>query len=170
MMRALYSAASGMMAQQLNMDNIAHNLANVQSTAFKKANVEFQDLLYAQMETPEADATAGLQIGMGTRAVTTQQIFSQGSLKQTGNNFDLAIQGDGFFKVQLPDGKTAYTRDGALKLDGQGNLLTSGGYALGIKSPKMLPIFALKPTAKLLECRSQETKKWKSDRSSSLAS
>jgi flagellar basal-body rod protein FlgG len=134
MMRSLYTSASGMMAQQMNIDNISNNLANVQSTSYKKSRVDFQDLLYGYTQDPGEDATAGTQIGMGVRAASTQKMFSVGSLSQTGNNFDVAIQGDGFFEVTMPDGTKCYTRDGALKMDGQGNLLASG-YPLGVKIP-----------------------------------
>ncbi|MCD6310234.1 MAG: flagellar basal-body rod protein FlgG [Candidatus Eremiobacteraeota bacterium] len=136
MMRSLYTAASGMMAQQMNIDNISNNLANVQSTAFKKSRLDFQDLLYSHSQAPGAEATAGTQIGMGVRSVSSQKLFSTGSLRQTGNNFDVAIQGDGFFSVKMPDGRVCYTRDGSFKLDGEGNLVTNAGYSIGIKIPK----------------------------------
>jgi len=95
MMRALYTAASGMMAQQLNIDNISNNLANYQSTGFKKSRVDFQDLLYATMQDPGTEATSGTQIGMGVRAASTQRQFSQGSLQKTNNPYDVAVQGEG---------------------------------------------------------------------------
>ncbi|MCL5036199.1 MAG: flagellar basal-body rod protein FlgG [Chloroflexi bacterium] len=136
MMRSLYTAASGMMAQQASIDNISNNLANVQSTSFKKSRLDFQDLLYAHTQDPGTEATAGTQIGMGVRSVATQKLFTTGSLRQTGNNFDVAIQGDGFYSVKMPDGRDVYTRDGAFKLDGEGNLTSSAGYSLGIKIPK----------------------------------
>lgn len=137
MMRALYTAASGMMAQQLNIDNISHNLANYQSTGFKKSRVDFQDLLYATLRDPGTEATAGTQIGMGVRAASTQRLFTQGSLQMTGNPFDVAIQGEGFFKVTLPDGTLAYTRDGAFKYDGETRqIVTSAGYPVGVEIPK----------------------------------
>ena len=144
MMRSLYTAASGMMAQQMNMDNISNNLANVQSTGFKKTRVDFQDLLYATMQDPGTEATAGTQIGMGVRASSTERMFSQGSLQKTSNPYDVAIQGDGFFKVTMPDGTSAYTRDGAFKYDGdKGEIVTSAGQSLGIAVPKDV-IFSLK--------------------------
>jgi flagellar basal-body rod protein FlgG len=118
------------MAQQLNIDNISNNLANYQSTGFKKSRVDFQDLLYATMRDPGTEATAGTQIGMGVRAASTQRIWSQGSLQFTGNPTDLAIQGEGFFKVNMPDGTVAYTRDGALKIENN-QLVTSAGYPVG---------------------------------------
>lgn len=133
MLRALYSSASGMESQQLNLDVIAHNLANVSTTGYKKQKVEFQDLLY---ETRRAAGTeqgtgnqlpTGLQVGLGSQPVATAKIFTQGEMKQTGERLDIAIQGDGFFEVQMPDGTRAYTRDGAFKVDSQGRVTTSDG-------------------------------------------
>lgn len=136
MMRALYTAASGMMAQQLNIDNISNNLANYQSTGFKKSRVDFQDLLYATMKEPGAEATAGTQIGMGVRASSTQRNFVQGSLQKTNNPYDVAIQGEGFFKVNLPDGTHAYTRDGAFKYDGETQqIVNHTGHSVGVSIP-----------------------------------
>lgn len=135
MMRALYTAASGMMAQQLNIDNISNNLANAQSVGFKKSRVDFEDLLYAHMQDPNATATSGTQIGMGVRVASTQKMFTQGSLQRTDNPYDMAIQGDGFFSVQTPDG-VAYTRDGAFKFDGEKNqICNSAGFAIQVKDP-----------------------------------
>ena len=138
MMRALYTAASGMMAQQSNIDNISNNLANFQSTGFKKARVSFEDLLYSTMETPGAEGVGGkTQIGMGVRTVSTQKMFTQGQLQQTNNPYDVAIQGEGFFKVQLPDGRSAFTRDGNFQYDTKsGELKNASGCSLGIKIPK----------------------------------
>lgn len=136
MMRALYTAASGMMAQQLNIDNISHNLANVGSTGYKKSRLDFEDLLYANMENPGSEATGNLQVGMGVRSASTTRLFEEGSVQQTGNPFDVAIMGDGFFSVTLPDGSKGYTRDGAFKLDAQQNLVTGAGYSLGIRIPE----------------------------------
>jgi flagellar basal-body rod protein FlgG len=137
MMRALYTAASGMMAQQTNIDNISNNLANYQSTGFKKSRVSFEDLLYASMESPGTEATGGkTQIGMGVRTMTTQKQFSQGQLQETKNPYDVAIDGEGFFKVQMADGTTAYTRDGAFKLDENNSLCLSNGAKLGVKLPQ----------------------------------
>jgi flagellar basal-body rod protein FlgG len=133
MMRALYTAASGMMAQQLNIDNISNNLANVQSVGFKKSRVDFQDLLYAHMQDPNATATSGTQIGMGVRVASTQKLFSQGTLQRTDNPYDMAIQGDGFFSVKTPDG-VAYTRDGSFKFDGEKNeIVNSSGFSIEVK-------------------------------------
>ncbi|MEW6277556.1 MAG: flagellar basal-body rod protein FlgG [Candidatus Eremiobacterota bacterium] len=150
MMRALYTAASGMMAQQMNIDNISHNLANYQSVGFKKSRVTFEDLLYAQMRDPNAEATGGTQIGMGVKAVSTQRMFSQGSLQKTNNPFDVGIQGDGFFKVTLPDGTTAYTRDGSLKYDGETQQLTTqSGMPLGITIPKDVTNIEITPKGEI---------------------
>jgi len=136
MIRAMRTAASGMYAQKLNVDNITNNLANVNTTGFKKAKLEFQDVLYEVMRMAGATTAVGyavpveLQIGYGTRPVATQRIFSQGNLVNTGNPLDLAIDGDGFFMVVLPNGTIAFTRDGAFKISRDGNLVTSDGYLL----------------------------------------
>ena len=136
MLRAIYSAASGMQSQQLNLDVIANNLANVNTTGFKKSKIEFQDLLYQSTRAAGADqgggATlpAGIQIGHGSRPVSTAKIFTNGELSQTGEKLDVAIQGDGFFEIQLPDGSTAFTRDGGFKLSATGQIVTSEGYAV----------------------------------------
>jgi flagellar basal-body rod protein FlgG len=134
MSRALYTAATGMIAQQMNVDNIANNLANVNTTGYKKSKLEFQDLLYQQLRLAGATQAEGaqvpveLQIGYGTRPVATQRIFSQGTVVPTGNPLDVSIDGDGFLQVILPDGTTAYTRDGALKVSAEGVIVTSDGY------------------------------------------
>ena len=136
MIRALYSASSGMQAQQFNLDTIANNLANVNTTGFKKMRVDFQDLLYQTIRAPGtigAQGTTiptGVQVGYGARPVATQRIFSQGDYQQTDNPLDLVIEGDGFFQVQRPDGTVAYTRAGAFKKDGTGRVVTSEGYVL----------------------------------------
>ena len=136
MSRALYTAATGMIAQQMNVDNIANNLANVNTTGYKKSKMEFQDLLYQQLRLAGATQAEGaqvpveLQIGYGTRPVATQRIFSQGTIVPTGNPLDVSIDGDGFFQVSLPDGSTAYTRDGALKISAEGVIVTSDGYSV----------------------------------------
>jgi flagellar basal-body rod protein FlgG len=134
MIRALYTAASGMDAQQTNIDNIAHNLANVNTTGFKKSRVEFQDLVYQQLvqagapTSASGEAPVGLDAGLGTRPVATARDFGAGNLQSTGGPLDLAIEGLGFFQVSTPDGTTAYTRSGSLHLSGQGMLVTSDGY------------------------------------------
>ncbi len=133
MLRALYSSAAGMESQQMNLDVISNNLANVNTAGFKKSKIEFQDLLYETSRAPGADQgngtqlPTGLQVGHGSRAVATSRIFTEGDLTQTGGNLDMAIQGDGFFEVQMPDGTLAYTRDGALKTASDGRVTTSEG-------------------------------------------
>ncbi|MBV9850808.1 MAG: flagellar basal-body rod protein FlgG [Armatimonadetes bacterium] len=136
MMRALYSAATGMMAQQTNMDVISNNLANVNTVGFKHSRADFQDLMYQEMRPAGATAAdgvttpTGLEIGLGVKPAATETMFDPGSLQNTGNPLDVAIQGNGFFKVLLPDGSTGYTRDGSFKLDNQGKLVNSDGYAI----------------------------------------
>ncbi len=133
MLRALYSSASGMEALQLNIDNIAHNLANVNTTCFKQRRTQFHDLLYQNLVAPGSSASTstevptGLQIGLGTRAVSNEIVFLQGDYVETGNELDLVIEGRGFFQVRLPDGQIAYSRGGAFHLDRDGNLVTSSG-------------------------------------------
>lgn len=135
-MRALWTAATGMQAQQLTLDVVANNLANVQTTGFKRSRVDFQDLVYEILQAPGATSAAGqeipsgLQVGHGSRAVATQRLFIKGDLQQTGNPLDLAIEGDGLFQIQQPSGETAYTRAGAFKKDSQGRLVTSDGFAV----------------------------------------
>jgi len=134
MMRALYTAASGMKAQQLNLDVTSNNLANVNTTGFKAFRAEFQDLHYQMLRQPGAQVTSnitspeGTQIGMGSTVVGTPRFFAQGDFQHTENPFDLAIQGDGFFRINMPDGSLAYTRDGSFKIDVNGNLTTSDGF------------------------------------------
>ena len=133
MIRALYSAASGMTAQQTNVDNISHNLANANTTGFKARRAQFQDLMYQNLIQPGASATqqtsmpTGLQVGLGARAASNEIVFSQGSFTQTSNPLDLVVQGRGFFQVRTPSGELAYTRDGAFHLDRDGNLVTLDG-------------------------------------------
>lgn len=133
MLRALYSAATGMESQQLNLDVISNNLANVNTTGYKKSNIEFQDLLYDTVRAPGADQgngaqlPTGMSIGHGTRVVATNKVFTEGELTSTGERLDLAIQGDGFFQVTMPDGTLAYTRDGSFKTNSQGQIVTSDG-------------------------------------------
>ena len=133
MLRALYSSAAGMQSQQVNLDVIANNLANVNTTGYKKTKLEFQDLLYQNLRSAGAESGAGnqvptgLQVGHGSRVVATAKIFTTGELSNTGERLDMAIQGDGFFEVQLPDGSKAYTRDGAFKTASDGRIVTSDG-------------------------------------------
>jgi flagellar basal-body rod protein FlgG len=130
---SLYSAATGMEAQQMNLDTIANNLANVNTPGFKRSKIEFQDLLYQKPRAAGADSgggnlvPTGIEIGNGTRVASTAKDFTQGQLISTGGNLDLALQGDGFYEVQQPDGTTAYTRDGSLKLNASGQVVTSDG-------------------------------------------
>lgn len=130
---SLYSAATGMEAQQMNLDTIANNLANVNTPGFKRSKIEFQDLLYQKPRSAGSDAgggnivPTGIEIGNGSRVASTSKEFTQGQLTSTGGNLDLAIQGDGFYEVQQPDGTTAYTRDGSLKLNATGQVVTSDG-------------------------------------------
>jgi flagellar basal-body rod protein FlgG len=136
MLRALYSAAAGMQSQQTNLDVISNNLANVNTTGFKESKAEFQDLLYET--TSEAGSQQGggnqlpasIQVGQGSALGATERIFTQGDLSQTGGNLDIAIQGQGFFEVQMPDGSLSYTRDGSFKTDSQGRIVTSEGYPI----------------------------------------
>jgi flagellar basal-body rod protein FlgG len=136
MIRALYTAASGMNAQQANIDNVAHNLANVNTTGFKKSRVEFEDLVYDQTKVPGAptsatgEAPVGLETGLGVRPVATSRDFGRGNLKATNGPLDLAIEGDGFFQVQLPTGETAYTRSGTFHLNGEGAIVTNEGFQI----------------------------------------
>jgi flagellar basal-body rod protein FlgG len=136
MIRALFSAASGMAAQQLNVDNIAHNLANANTVGFKSRRAQFQDLLYQSMIQPGAAAgqqtvvPTGLQVGLGTRASSNEIIFTQGSFSQTGNPLDMVIQGRGFFQIRRPSGELAYSRAGSFHVDRDGNLVTSEGNLL----------------------------------------
>lgn len=136
MLRSLWTAASGMKTQELNVDNISHNIANVNTTSFKKGRINFQDLMYQELRAAGAPTASGInhptgiQIGLGAKVVSTEKIFSQGSFQQTGNEFDVAIEGDGFFQVTMPSGDTAYSRDGSFKVDADGNLTTSEGYLI----------------------------------------
>ncbi len=130
---SLYSAATGMEAQQLNLNTIANNLANVNTPGFKRSKIEFQDLLYQKPRASGAEAgggnvvPTGIEVGNGSRVAATGKVFTQGQLNHTGEQMDLAIQGDGFFEVQRPDGTLAYTRDGSFKLNAQGQVVTNDG-------------------------------------------
>ena len=135
MFRALYTAASGMTAQQLNLDNIANNLANSSTTGFRAQRFQFEESLpehdYARFAaTQQTTIPEGLQIGLGTRTASTESIQQQGDLDNTTNPLDMAIQGQGFFQVRLPSGDVAYTRDGAFHLDQNGNIVTADGNPL----------------------------------------
>ena len=136
MNRSLYIAATGMNAQQSQMDTISNNLANVSTTGFKGSRAVFQDLVYQTLRQPGANSTqqtelpSGLQVGTGVQQVATERLYTQGNLQQTGNSKDIAINGNGFFQVQMPDGSTAYTRDGSFQTNAQGQLVTSSGYPI----------------------------------------
>ena len=132
MIRALYTAASGMSAQQANLDTVANNLANSATAGLRRRRLQFEDMMYQNLITPGSPSTqstvsAGLQIGLGTRAAATEVIQAQGDFNQTSNPLDLAIQGNGFFQVQQPDGTTAYTRSGAFHMNNQGTIVTAEG-------------------------------------------
>lgn len=136
MFRALYTAATGMTSQQLNLDNIANNLANSSTTGFQARRLQFEDLLYQNMVMPGAAATQqstipeGLQVGLGTRTASTEIIMQQGDFDNTGNPLDMAIEGQGYFQIRLPNGDLAYTRDGGFHLDQTGNFVTADGNLL----------------------------------------
>jgi flagellar basal-body rod protein FlgG len=132
MIRALYTAASGMSAQQTNLDTIANNLANSATTGFRQRQLQFQDMIYQNLITPGSAETqqtlsAGLQVGLGTKSSASEVIMTQGDFNQTGNSLDIAIQGAGFFQVSRPDGTIAYTRAGNLQKNSQGTIVTSDG-------------------------------------------
>ncbi len=134
MFRSLWNAASGMESQQANLDVITNNLANVNTTGYKRQRANFQDLMYQTM-VPAGEASSlegnqvptGLQVGMGSRLASVQKVFLQGSLRTTNNPLDVAIQGNGFFALKLPDGRQAYTRDGTFNIDHQGRIVTPDG-------------------------------------------
>ena len=133
MINSLWISKTGMEAQQMQLDVISNNLANVSTNGFKKAHAVFEDLMYQNLRqvgsnsSDQSTLPTGLQVGLGVRTVATSRTFSQGNLQQTSNNLDVAIQGNGFFQVTMPDGTTGYTRDGAFQLDNQGRVVTSSG-------------------------------------------
>ncbi len=136
MLRSLQIARTGLDAQQTQLDVVSNNLANVSTTGFKKTRAVFEDLLYQTIRQPGAQSSqqtqlpSGFQLGVGVRTVATERIFQQGAMQQTANPLDVAINGRGFFQIQMPDGSLAYTRDGSFQTDNQGNLVTASGYAL----------------------------------------
>ncbi|ACZ19379.1 flagellar basal-body rod protein FlgG [Thermanaerovibrio acidaminovorans DSM 6589] len=136
MIRSLWSGATGMIAQQTNLDVVSHNLANVNTAGFKKLRADFQDLMYQIDREPGAPVEPasmvpnGIQVGLGSRVSGTSRIMGQGNMQVTGNPTDVAIEGDGFFQVTMPDGTVAYTRDGAWRIDGNGQIVTADGYLL----------------------------------------
>ena len=133
MINSLWISKTGMEAQQMQLDVISNNLANSSTTGFKRANAVFEDLMYQNLRqvgsnsTEQSQLPTGLQVGLGVRTVATSRSFSQGSLQQTSNNLDVAIQGNGFFQVTMPDGTTNYTRDGSFQVNSQGQLVTATG-------------------------------------------
>lgn len=136
MIRSLFTAATGMQAQQMNVDVISNNLANVNTTGFKRSRADFQDLLYQTVRAPGAPSgdgiqiPTGIQVGLGVKPAAVAKLFTQGDFVNTGNDLDLVIEGDGFFQISLPDGTTAYSRAGAFKLDKDGRIVNSDGYVL----------------------------------------
>jgi flagellar basal-body rod protein FlgG len=136
MIRSLWISKTGLDGQQMNMDVIANNLANVSTTGFKRSRAVFEDLLYQTLRQPGAKSSqqseipSGLQLGTGVRPIATERIFVQGNLTQTGNPLDIAINGNGFFQITLPDGTTAYTRDGTFQVNSQGQMVTASGYTV----------------------------------------
>jgi len=153
MIKAMRTAASGMSAQQMNVDVIANNLANVNTTGFKRSKIEFQDILYQKLRSAGVESAAGssvpisLEVGYGTKPAATQRNYSMGSLQMTGNPLDMAIEGNGFFQVLLPDGTIGYTRDGAFKMSADGQIVTSDGFYVqpGITIPADASEIAVSP-------------------------
>src|SRR5208337_1063349 len=143
MIRSLFTAASGMEAQQMNIDVISNNIANVNTTGYKAGRAEFEDLLYQQMRAPGAPSEtgmqlpSGIQVGLGVKPVAVQKLFTQGDFINTGNDLDMVIEGNGFFQVSRPDGTTAYTKAGNMSLDKDGNIVNPDGYPLypGVQIP-----------------------------------
>ena len=136
MFRSLMIAATGLESQQLNIDVISNNLANVNTIGFKKSRADFEDLLYQGIKIPGAASSpttqvpTGIQVGQGVRPVATQKVFTMGNLQQTENSLDIAIEGQGFYQITTPSGEIGYTRDGSFKLNSEGNMVTSDGYLL----------------------------------------
>ncbi|MEW6116871.1 MAG: flagellar basal-body rod protein FlgG [Nitrospirota bacterium] len=136
MIRSLFTAATGMQAQQLNVDVISNNIANVNTVGYKRSRADFQDLLYQTIKAPGVPSAegiqvpSGIQVGLGVRPVAVQKLFTQGDFINTGNDLDLVIEGDGFFQLTRPDGTIAYTRAGAFKLDQDGRIVNSDGFPL----------------------------------------
>ncbi|MDA3966840.1 MULTISPECIES: flagellar basal-body rod protein FlgG [Helicobacter] len=136
MMRALYTATTGMLGQQLQIDVTSNNISNVNTHGYRKERAEFSDLFhqvlqYAGSSTSETTTSpTGIEVGLGVRPTSVQKLFGQGNFKETENNYDIAIEGNGFFQIELPDGTIAYTRDGAFKRDNEGNVVNSQGYLL----------------------------------------
>lgn len=153
-MRALHTAATGMMAQELNVQVISNNIANMRTTGYKRQRAEFQDLLYEHVrrigtQTSDQGNTlpVGIDLGSGVKTVGTPRIMTQGTLSPTGKDFDVAIRGEGFFKAQMPDGSFSYTRDGSFEMDAQGRLVTAQGYVVspGITIPQNSTSLTINP-------------------------
>jgi flagellar basal-body rod protein FlgG len=134
MLRSLYTASTGMWAQQLHMDTITNNISNVSSVSYKKQNINFKDLMYQTIREPGVRdpegnyAPAGIEVGLGVKLGGISKVFSQGSMRSTGNDFDMAIQGDGFFQIQQPNGNIGYTRDGTFQRSYDGTMVTTDGF------------------------------------------
>jgi flagellar basal-body rod protein FlgG len=151
MLRSLWISKTGMEAQQLQLDNISHNLANVATNGYKKSHAVFEDLMYQNLRqsgaatSDQTQLPTGLQVGLGVRPVATAREFTQGSLQQTGNTLDVAISGNGFLQVTMPDGTTGYTRDGSLKMDASGQIVTNNGYVVqpGITIPAQAQVVSI---------------------------
>ncbi len=162
---ALLTAATGMMAQQTRTDVIANNLANVNTTAFKRSRADFEDLLYQNVQngailgSPDAQTAPPIQIGRGTRLAGVQRLDTQGNLEQTGRDLDIAIEGAGYFQVSMPSGETAYTRDGSFNVSDQGTLVTQDGYAVvpGIKIPQDATALTISRTGEVSATRGSNT-------------
>ncbi len=165
MLRTLWIAASGMKAQTLNIDVISNNLANVNTTGFKKSRADFQDMLYETLRVPGVTSSAGnevptgIQIGHGTRPVATQKIFLQGDYQHTGGKLDMAIEGDGFFQIVQPSGDIAYTRAGSFKVNSQGQIVTSDGFLLepAISIPSDTTAVSIEPDGTVSVLQAGET-------------
>ena len=136
MMQALWISKTGMDAQQTQLNHISHNLANASTNGYKQSHAVFEDLMYQNLRqagannTEQTELPTGLQVGLGVRPVATSRSFTQGNLEQTGNTLDLAIKGNGFFQIQMPDGTDAYTRDGAFQVNSEGEIVTNNGYVV----------------------------------------
>lgn len=162
---ALLTAATGMMAQQTRTDVIANNLANVNTTAFKRSRADFEDLLYQTVQngavigSPDSQVAPPIQIGRGTRLAGVQRLQTQGNLEQTGRNLDVAIEGEGYFQVSTPSGDTAYTRDGSFNVSDQGTLVTQDGYAVvpNIKVPQDATGLTISRTGEVTATRGAST-------------
>lgn len=157
-MRALYTAATGMAAQELNVQVISNNIANTRTTGYKRQRAQFQDLLYETLRRPGAATSdqntmvpSGIQIGSGVKTASTARVMSQGTLTQTEKQYDVAVRGEGLFRIQMPDGRTAYTRDGSFELDATGQLVSHDGYVVDpvIVVPQDAQSVSISPTGEV---------------------